>query len=347
MKQSATSALHICMGMMISLGFCLGHSMTVARAQTTDNLAAVVNGRNITQAEVDNAAFSKIFALQQQIFAIRKVALENISSRALLEEEAGKRGVLLEELKKQLTAGIVEISSSQVDELYSENASVFAAMSPDEARLRLRLDLESQARMQNYREALSKLKKAAQLRWLMEEPRLPPVNYLNAPSIGPREALVTIAEFSDFQCPFCRNSQSVIREVLKNYKSDVRLVFKHRPLEIHSQAFTSAQAAFCAGEQGAFWQYHDALFVSEDLSAETLNKLATSIHLDLTKFENCMKSDLSRAAVQKDLDDARRFAIDSTPTFVINGRLFRGALSFEDFKAAIDQELKTITNKNQ
>jgi len=344
MKQPTTSALQVCMGMLISLGLCLGQNLIVAHAQARGNLAAVVNGRNITQAEVDNAVISQLFSLQQQIYAIRKAALENLVSRALLDEEATKRGISVEELKKQLTAARVEISSSQVDELYSENASVFGAMSPDEARLRLRLDLESQARMQNYRQALSRLKEASEIRWLMEEPRLPPVSELNAPSIGPREALVTLVEFSDFQCPFCRSAQSAIKEVLKTYKSDVRLVFKHRPLESHSQAFTSAQAAFCAGRQGAFWQYHDVLFISEDLSPETLNKLAASIHLDLSEFQNCMKSDLARAAVQNDVDEAKRLGIDSTPTFVINGKLFRGALSFDDFKAVIEKELKRRGN---
>ena len=332
------------MRILISLGLCLGQNLTVAHAQARDNLAAIVNGRNITQAEVDSAVISQLFTLQQQIYAIRKAALENLISRDLLDEEATKRRISVEELQKQLTAGRIEISSSQVDELYSENASVFGAMSPDEARLRLRLDLESQARMQNYRDALSRLKVASQIRWLMEEPRLPTVSDLNSPSIGPREAVVTIVEFADFQCPFCRSSQSAIREVLKNYKSDVKLVFKHRPLESHSQAFTSAQAAFCAGEQGAFWQYHDALFVSEDLSSETLNKLALSVHLDAAKFAACMKSDSSRTAIQKNLEEAKRLGIDSTPTFVINGKLFRGALSLEEFKAVIEKELKRRGN---
>lgn len=346
MKPPATSPILFFASLMISAGLCLGQSIPVAPSPTTNPIAAVVNGRNITQAEVDNAIFAKLFALEQQIYVIRKAALENLISRALLDEEARKGGISVEELKQQLIAGKVAVSSSQVDELYSENASVFGAMSPDEARLRLRLDLESQAHMKIYREALAKLKEASQIRWLLEEPRLPPVSDLGAPSLGPRDALVTIVEFSDFQCPFCRSSQSVIKEVLQNYKAEVRLVFKHLPLESHSQAFSSAQAAFCAGEQGAFWQYHEALFTSEDLSPEALDKLATNIHLDLSKFGQCLKSELARATIQNDLDEAKRFAIDSTPTFVINGKLFRGALSFADFKAAIDQELKSITNNH-
>jgi protein-disulfide isomerase len=214
-------------------------------------------------------------------------------------------------------------------------------MSPDEAKERLRLDLESQARMQLYREAISKLRATLQIDILLEEPRLPVSRESNAPSIGLKEAPVMIIEFSDFQCPFCRNSQLAIKQVLQKYKKEVRLVFKNLPLESHSQAFSSAQAAFCAGEKGAFWQYHDALFASEDLSPDALNKLASSLHLDLSEFTACMKSEASRMAVQRDINEAQRFGINSTPTFIINGRLFRGALSFEDFKTAIERELKS------
>ncbi len=338
MKHSAKAGLLSC-AMTISASLCLGQAPSPVTS--ADATAAVVNGRTITQAEVDETIMSSLLALQQKIYAIRKAALENLITHALLDEEAKKRRISVEELKQHLSAGKVEVSPAQVEQVYSENSSAFAAMSPDEVRLRLRFDLETQARMQNYREALSRLREASQVRWLIKEPRLPAIDYLKAPAIGSADAPVTVVEFSDFQCPFCRNAQSVISELLKHYKSKVRLVFKHLPLEIHSEAFRSAQGAFCAGEQGAFWEYHDALFLSEALTAETLNKLALKINLDPIKFADCLKSDSSRAAVQKNLDEARRLGIDSTPTFVINGKLFRGALSFEDFKAAVDQELKS------
>lgn len=339
MNHSARSALLLCAILMSYASLCLGQSPL--QASTGEVTAAVVNGRTITQAEVDETITSSLFALQQQIYAIRKAALENLISHALLDEEARKRGISFEELKLQMTSGKVEITAAQVEQIYSENSSAFAAISPDEVRLRLRFDLETQARMQNYREALSRLRKTSQIRWLMKEPRLPVVADVNAPTVGPAEAPVTIVEFSDFQCPFCRNAQSVISQILKHYKSEVRLVFKHLPLEIHSEAFISAQAAFCAGEQGAFWRYHDALFLSEDLSPEALSQLATKLHLNPNQFGDCLKSDSARLAVQKNLNEAKKLGIDSTPTFVINGKLFRGALSFEDFKAAVDQELKS------
>jgi predicted DsbA family dithiol-disulfide isomerase len=310
-------------------------------AQSKNEIVAIVNGRNITQEEVDSTIISQLFPLQQQSYALRKAALENLISRTLLEDEAKRRAVSIEELRKQLTEGKVEVSASQVEEVYAENVSAFAAMSPDEARERLRLDLASQARMKLYREALAKLRKDSSVELRLEEPRLPSIDIGTSPSIGSSRAQITVIEFSDFQCPYCKGAQSTLNQVLKNYKTEVRLVFKHLPLDIHAEAFASAQAAFCAGEQGLFWKYHDALFTSDDLSEEVRNNLAVKLHLDQPKFANCLKSPISRAAVLKDTDEARRLGIDATPTFIINGRLFRGVPSLEEFKIAIENELKS------
>lgn len=119
------------------------------------------------------------------------------------------------------------------------------------------------------------------------------------------------------------------------------------PLSIHRQAFSAAQAAFCAGEQGKFWQYHDALFAAEDLSSEALDKFAAELNLDTLKFRSCLKSNNSYNAVLKDSQEAKKLGIDGTPAFIINGKLFRGVLSFEDFKTIIESELKSAqTQKN-
>lgn len=311
-------------------------------AQTEDEVVAVVNGKSITRKEVDNSVISQILPLQQQIHALRKAALENLVLRAVLEGEAKKRGVSVEELRKQLTAGKVEVSTSQVEQVYLENASIFAGMSPDEARERIRLDLESQARMRNYREAISRLKEGSDIKLHLEGPKLPHVaDGQSSSARGAQEARVTITEFSDFQCPYCRQVQGAIKQVLQSYGDDVRLLFRHLPLEIHSRAFPAAQAAFCAGEQGLFWQYHDALFASASLSPDALDGMATELGLNMTSFKACLGSEVSRAAVFKDVQEARRLGINGTPAFIINGTLIRGAIGYEDFKAIVEQELKS------
>lgn len=241
---------------------------------------------------------------------------------------------------RRLVAGKVEVLTSQVEQVYVENASVFASMSPDEARLRIRLDLENQARMRNYREELARLKGGAAIELRLDEPKVSLVDGGEAAnSTGAKEAAVTITEFSDFQCPYCKDTQPAIKRVLKSYESDVRLVFKHLPLEIHPHAFAAAQAAVCAGRQGSFWSYHDGLFAAESLSPETLTELATGLRLNVPEFKACLDSEASRMAVLSDVREAKRLGISGTPAFVVNGRLIRGTLGFEQLKDAVEREL--------
>ncbi|MGH9961012.1 MAG: DsbA family protein, partial [Pyrinomonadaceae bacterium] len=183
---------------------------------------------------------------------------------------------------------------------------------------------------------------SSRIDWFLEEPTLA-MNSLSefGPATGPKNAAVTIVEFSDFECPYCRNSQSTIKELLSQFPQDVRLVFRHLPLQMHAQAFPSAQAAYCAGEQDRFWQYHDALFALNQLSRDSLEKIATDIGLNMDRFNTCLASDASRAAVRKDVEEARRLGINSTPTFIVNGKLVRGAIPFADFKSIIEKELRS------
>jgi predicted DsbA family dithiol-disulfide isomerase len=315
------------------------HSMIV-QGQERNAVVATVNGRTITQGEVDDSIPNKVFALQQQLFALRKAALENLISRSLLENEASRQRLSLEDLKQQMLAGPLTVSVAQVEELYAENLSAFALMSPEEAKAKLRLDLEAQVRLKRYRDELAKLRAAAKVKLLLEEPRLRPPRAIDSASTGPADAAVVITEFSDFQCPYCRAVQPVLKEILRLYPNQIRLDFKHLPLEQHPLAALSAQAAFCAAKQGLFWQYQDALFGSADLTREFLDATAANMGLKLDAFRKCLASTESRMAVIADLREAKRLGIDSTPTFLINGKLLRGAVGLEQFKVAIDRELR-------
>jgi hypothetical protein len=121
--------------------------------QTPETVLASVNGSEITQKQVDDSVAARIYPLQQQLYAIRKAALENLITTRLLEIEATARSISIEELRRQLTLGEINVTRAQVEEAYKQNASFFASMSPDEARERLRLDLENQARMKYFRRA--------------------------------------------------------------------------------------------------------------------------------------------------------------------------------------------------
>jgi len=130
-----------------------------AAAQTPETVVAIVNNIEITQKQVDDSVAAQIYPLQQQLYAIRKVALENLITTKILETEAASRRISIADLRKQLTFGEVNVTRAQVEDAYKQNASFFASMSPDEARERLRLDLENQARMKHYRAGLDALRK--------------------------------------------------------------------------------------------------------------------------------------------------------------------------------------------
>ncbi|HEU4767068.1 MAG TPA: thioredoxin domain-containing protein [Pyrinomonadaceae bacterium] len=323
--------------------------VTAARAQTPDPVLASVNGVSITQKQVDDSIAVRLFPLQQQLYAIRKSALENLIVSRLLETEAKARGVSVEELRRQLTQGEIRVTRTQVEEAYAQNSSFFAAMSPDEARERLRLDLENQARMKHYRTAIDGLRKKWTVRVNFTAPAFAlddgssPARGSAMPAVTPT---VTIVEFSDFECRFCRDVQPALKQILESY-GDVRLVFKHLPLEGHRNSLPAARAAYCAGEQDRFWPFHDALFAARSLSAGLLDQIASELGLGMARFQACMSSERSRTAILRDMEMARSASIDSTPSFLVNGKLIKGALSFPEFQKIIERERVTQTLSSQ
>jgi protein-disulfide isomerase len=311
-----------------------------ALGQTPDPVLASVNGSEITQKQVDDSVAARIYPLQQQLYAIRKAALENLITTRLLENEATARGIPIEELRRQLTLGEINVTRVQVEEAYKQNASFFASMSPDEARERLRLDLENQARMKNYRLGLEALRKKWTVKVNFAAPAF--VSELDdgvSPAKGSARPLVTIVEFSDFECPYCNAVQATLKQIMETYGNDVRLVFKHLPSEGHQNSLPAARAAYCAAEQDRFWQFHDALFASRSLSPASFDEIAADLGLGVPKFQACLSSEQSRAAIIKDIETARLFRIESTPSFIVNGQLIKGALSFADFQKIIEREL--------
>jgi protein-disulfide isomerase len=161
------------------------------------------------------------------------------------------------------------------------------------------------------------------------------------PSIGPPNAPITIIEFSDYQCPYCEVwYKQVYQQLLASYPNQIRFVYRDLPLPMHPEAVPAAEAADCAGEQNAYWKYHDALFNQKyGLSRTAYDQYATDLGLDLKAFAACVDSHRYQGEIQADASDAARVGISGTPSFVVNGRILIGALPFSEFKTVIDEEL--------
>ena len=162
------------------------------------------------------------------------------------------------------------------------------------------------------------------------------------PAIGPEGAAITIVEFSDYECPYCRSWHSeVFAKLMEEYPQQVRLVYRDFPLSsIHANAVPAAEAANCANEQGKFWPFHNKLFSMElGLSDQAYQEYATSLGLNVQSFLECVESDRYQEEVQADYQFAADLGVRSTPTFFINGIAVVGAQPFEVFQEVIDKEL--------
>jgi protein-disulfide isomerase len=160
-------------------------------------------------------------------------------------------------------------------------------------------------------------------------------------AIGPDDAPITIVEFSDYQCPYCRRwHEEVYQPLLNAYPGKIRLVYRHLPLtSIHPDAFSAAEASMCAGEQNAYWQYHDKLFSGDSLGNSVYIQYAQDLGLELDTFEACITDHKYQEAIQADSDFAVNLGVRSTPTFFINGLAIVGAQPLDVFRQVIDKEL--------
>jgi len=162
------------------------------------------------------------------------------------------------------------------------------------------------------------------------------VDVTQAPSLGPADALYTLVEFSDFECPFCFRATNTIKTLMEKYKGQMRLVYLHWPLPTHEQARPAALAAWAAQQQGKFFEYHDRLFALQTkLTPEAYVTIAKDLGLDLAKFNQDRESPQALAQVEADFKQGEQLGVQGTPTFVLNGVVVRGARPLADFETVI------------
>lgn len=157
---------------------------------------------------------------------------------------------------------------------------------------------------------------------------------------GSESAPVSIIEFSDFKCPYCKQENDIINQVLAAYPGKVKLVYKHFPLSIHPEAQFAAEAAECAGDQGKFFEMADVLFAKQDkLDTASISQYARNLKLDMVKFKSCTDSGKFKNKVASDAQTAADFGFGGTPAIFIGSEFFGGGVSLEQFKEVIDGQL--------
>ena len=161
-----------------------------------------------------------------------------------------------------------------------------------------------------------------------------------SPVKGPASAKITLIEFSDFQCPYCKRGYDTVKQIMESYPNDVKVAFKHLPLEFHKEAMPAAKASLAAAKQGKFWEYQSALFENQaKLSAAFYEETAKTLGLNIEQWKKDAASPEVEAQIKEDMALGAQNGIQGTPGFFVNGVAVKGAYPFEHFKMIIDRHL--------
>ena len=305
------------------------------------DVVATIAGEPFTARQLEDAAGARLFQLRTQQYQAQRQILDDEIARRLLEREAAARKVTVAELLKlEVESKVAPVTEAEQKAFYAQNKARMGEMTEADALKRIETGLRQQRMGERQAEFLSGLRAKADVRILMEPPRLR-LAVGDDPTRGPADAPVTIVEFSDFQCPYCSRATATLKKLETAYPGKIRLVYRDFPLvQIHPNAARAAEAAACANEQGKFWPMHDVMFEHQDKLGEAdLKQSAASLGLDAAKFDQCLESGRYTGQWKKDTAEGEQYGVSSTPAFFINGRLVVGAQPFESFARIVDEEL--------
>ncbi len=322
-------------------------SSGLARAESGggSEVVATIGDRQITKAELNAKIAGQLASIQNQIYKAKKGAIEAIADDYAIDKAARKANLSKEEyLKREVDDKIPAPSDADVQKVYDDNKAKIS-VPLDKIKPQIVSFIRKQKIAHNRQELLAKLRGENSFKVMLEPPRFQ-VSADGTAAVGPKDAPVTIVEFSDYECPFCRKVEDTLSEVRKKFADKVRLIYRDFPLPMHQHAAKAAEAARCAEEQGKFWPYHDILFANQTkLDVAGLKANAAKLKLDTKKFDECLDHDKYAEAIKKDSAEGAAVGVRGTPAFFINGRFLDGAQSAQSFEDVIREELDRQAQK--
>ena len=303
------------------------------------SVVATVAGQPLTAAPLLERLKPIVYKLRLETYELTKQRTEQLVDNTLLLDDAKRRQIGPEEIiRTEVSDKVRNPTEEEVAKFYSENK---ARISGDlnSVRNQVAIYLQNESRQRLEQDLSARLRKNANIRWLISEPSQPIQNISvdDDPARGDATAPVTIVEFTDFQCPACAAMHPVLEEVLKSYGNKVRFVVRDFPLNQHEFARKAAEAANAANAQGKFFEYAALLFKNQKaLDVPSLKKYASEVGLDRMRFDAALDRGTYAAEVKKDVEDGEMYGVGSTPTIFVNGVQLR-ILSAEGLRAAIDR----------
>jgi protein-disulfide isomerase len=288
----------------------------------SSDAVATVNGQTITAAQLEQTLRPQLQTMEERVRQMRQAALDKLIDNLLLEQAARSQGISVDQYL-QTRVESVTVPSQDVDRAYYQSRDQFPGILAAEAKYRIRRTMEDNARAAALRSLLDSLRQTAQVTNRLVSDAMATLEAAahEGPSSGNPQASVTIIEFSDFECPYCRAAQPMLKRIMQRWWGRVRHVFKHFPLDQHQHAMQAARAAVCADRQDRFWAMHDRIFAMSEPSEASLRAAALGVGLQAAEFENCMRSEQPADHVRKDMLVGRTAGVTGTPAFFVNREL--------------------------
>ena len=301
---------------------------------------ATIGNHQFTQQQVDDAVLQGVSP--SQLYDLRKRALDKLVDDYLIEQAAKKAGVSPAQYLAQ-GSHPAQVSEAEAHKFYDDHKAAIdqqtKGQSFDQVKGRIVLALEHQQAQQGRDALIARLRAETPVKEMLQAPRVS-VASARHPWSGGEAAPVTVVEFSDFQCPYCRAAETPVKALKAKYGDKIKFVYMDFPLGFHEHAMDAARAAQCAAGQDKFWQYHDALFADQSkLTPTDLKATAAKLGLDSKKFAACFDQNAPDNTIHSEQAQGQSLGVTGTPTFFINGRQLVGAQPIDKFSEVVDQEL--------
>lgn len=317
---------------------------------SNDSLATF-DGGSITQRDVERDNEQEFYEIRMKEFQVKQQAAFEKARERIFETEAKKKNMPVDKfVETEMAKRRGQVTEEGIRQFYENNKHRINqpfALVKDRIRQQLINNQEKGARDS----LTAELFKAYNFKFNLKEPQ-PPVLTINndgKPYWGKSDAKVVITEFSDFECPYCRQMQPDVQRLKAEYSGKIKWVFRNFPLDFHPQAMPTHIAASCAGRQNKYFEFQSRVFAIPyrgrelDMSPGQLENIAQGIGLNMPSYKQCFAdvNGSERSSIEEDMRYGQKIGVRGTPTIYINGVLYQQERSYPAMKEAIDKLLNS------
>ena len=332
-----------------SFALIAGISFTALCGGAKDETLATFDGGTVTTSEVAKNTEQEFYEIEMKAFQAKQQGAFEAAKNKIFEIESKKRNTTVEKmLEEELGKRKSVINDESVRQFYEANKArinqPFAAVK-ESLKSRMIANQDQSAKQSFTSELFTKYN----FKFNLKEPKQPTIVLANdgKPFWGNKDAKVVITEFSDFECPYCRDMQGDVQRIKVEYANRIKWVFRNFPLDFHSQAMPTHIAASCVGKQNKYFEFQTRVFGiptqgrGVDMSPPQLERIAQSIGIDMNAYRKCAAdaSGKERAEIEADMQYGQKVGVRGTPTIFINGVLFQKQRNYQSLKEEIDRLL--------